>query len=285
MNRPQEKISVHTQQETAGEKKRRRGSLAQAGKTLLHQVLLPSLVWFSIWEIASGWVGQELLLPSPFVVAETLADLVVTDSFWGSVLATLKRVSLGVCGGTMLGVLLGGVSFFSPLGRNILSPWIKTVQATPVVSFILLILLWTKRDYVPAVVAALMVLPLLWSSTKKGLEETDSNLLELGRAYGFSPLKMGRLIYAPSCVPYFLNGLSSGISLGWKSGVAAEVICTPPMAMGTAMSQSKLYLDTPSLLAWTAVVIVLSAVMERGVQGICGVLWKRKQKEISKRQQ
>lgn len=241
-------------------------------------IFIPAVLWVGLWHLASLRVGQELLLPGPLVVAERLSELVVTADFWKELTASLLRITVGVLGGTILGGVLAVVTWFLPLGHHLLAPMMKTIQATPVVSFILLVLLWTKRDYVPAVVSCLMVLPLVWSSTRTGLEETDPKLLELGKTYGFSLLKTCKLIYFPCAFPYFLTALSNSISLGWKSGVAAEVICQPPYAVGTEMSLSRIYLDTPTLFAWTAVVIVLSGLMERCLRVLGHIFGRNKSK-------
>ena len=134
------------------------------------------------------------------------------------------------------------------------------------VSFILLVLLWTQRDQVPAIISALMVLPVTWENLVHGIEATDAQLLELARAYRFSRSKAIRLIYLPSLRPYFLSALITSVGLAWKSGVAAEVLCTPSLAMGTQIYSSKLSLEIPDLFAWTAVVVALSLALERGLR-------------------
>lgn len=231
----------------------------------LAQVVCPTLFWLILWQGAAQWVGQELLLPSPFVVMKTFFALVMSTEFWQSMGKTLLRVSVGILIGTVAGSVLAVLSFALRICRFILSPAIRGIQGIPVVSFILLVLLWWRRDMVPVVVSGLMVLPLIWSNTVKGLEETDPKLLAVGKAYGFPVWKRWWLIYLPSAFPYFITALRSAVGLAWKSGVAAEVICQPPLAIGTEMSYSRLYLDTPQLFAWTLVVVVLSIVMERGL--------------------
>lgn len=232
-------------------------------KKIVTTGVLPAIIWLLLWQGASLGVGQELLLPSPFVVGKTLSELWFDPLFWQQTYATLLRITLGILIGTLLGVVLAFLTWWWRPAHHLLSPALKTIQATPVVSFILLILLWLPRDLVPATVSALMVIPLLWSNTTKGLDQTSPQLIQFATAYHFSPLKRCKLLYLPTILPYFRSALSVGIGLGWKSGVAAEVLCQPPLAMGTQMSQSKIYLDTPALFAWTAVIIVISSLMER----------------------
>lgn len=130
------------------------------------------------------------------------------------------------------------------------------------VCFILLLYLWVNRTRIPGVVSALMVLPVIWGNLDAGLRSTDGQLLELARAYRFSPWKTVRLIYLPSLRSHFTSGLLTCMGLAWKSGVAAEVICPPKLAIGTEISQARTALETPELFAWTLVIIALSLLLE-----------------------
>ena len=76
-------------------------------------------------------------------------------------------------------------------------------------------------------------------------------------------LKTVRLVYLPSVRPYFLSAVVTSLGLAWKSGVAAEVLCRPAWAVGTQIVQARDYLETPSLFAWTLVVLLLSLALEK----------------------
>ncbi len=225
--------------------------------------LVPLLFWLCIWYLLAETVDRELLLPSPLSVGESFLALVGKGDFWKTLWYSFGRVSLGIFLGVALGAVLAFVAWYWKVIDWLIGPFLKTLQATPVVSFILLLLLWVKRDYVAVAVSMLMVAPILWLNIRRGFLETDPLLISFGQAYQFSRWKRIWLIYLPSVRPYFSAGLSNAIGLGWKSGIAAEVICQPPYGVGTEMSYSRLYLDTPQLFAWTLVVIVLSGGMER----------------------
>lgn len=107
------------------------------------------------------------------------------------------------------------------------------------VSFILLVLLWTGRDQVPAVIAGLMVLPVVWENLTQGIRATDGQLLELARAYRFSRWKTVRLVYLPSLRPHLRSAAATAMGLAWKSGVAAEVLCLPRLGIGAQISRAQ----------------------------------------------
>ena len=215
-------------------------------------------------------VGMELKLPSPLSVAAALFRLSGDPLFWQSTFFSLLRIFLGMAAGTLLGVALACATTASRWADLILSPAIKVVRATPVISFILLVWLWVSRSNVPSVISALMVLPILWANVSKGIAQTDRQLLEMARAYRFGRRKTLSLIYIPSVKPYFTSGVNTAMGLAWKSGVAAEAICLPQSAIGTQVYYSKIYMESPDLFAWTAMVILLSFVLEKLISRLLG---------------
>lgn len=227
------------------------------------RLLLPPLFWLGVWQCAAMGVDNPFLLPGPARVWGALCALAPTWDFWGAALATLGRVAAGLLAGTLLGAALAALTCASPLARSLVSPAMGVVRATPVASFILLLLLWGPRTAVPAQITLLMVLPVVWGNVVRGIQETDGKLLELARTYRFSRWKTVWLIYLPSVRPYFFSALLTATGLGWKAGVAAEVLCQPKWAVGSQIYFTKYYLQTADLFAWTAVVILLSLALER----------------------
>ncbi|MBP1736258.1 MAG: hypothetical protein H6Q60_139 [Oscillospiraceae bacterium] len=238
----------------------------------LLRVAVPLAVWLGVWQIAAIGVGQELLLPAPLAVLRSLLEQGRTAVFWQAAGCSLLSIFGGMAGGVLLGSIIAVMTVFSPWADWILTPAVKVIRATPVASFIILILLWVHRVYVPGVISGLMVLPIIWMNVSKGLTETDPLLLELARTYRFSRRNLLRLVYLPSVQPYFAAGVQTALGLAWKSGVAAEVLCLPKHTIGTQLYYAKLYLETPSLFAWTGVVICFSFLLEWGLN----VLLKRR---------
>ena len=223
---------------------------------------IPPVFWLGVWQIAAWAVGQPLLLPGPLAVGGRLLALAGAADFWLSVGATLGRVFLGLLWGALAGAALAFATHFSPWADRLISPAVRVVRATPVVSFILLVYLWTPRTAIPWVIAGLMVLPVVWGALSTGLRSLDGKLLELARAYRFSRWKTLRLIYLPGLRPHLSAGLLTAFGLAWKSGVAAEVLCPPDRAIGARIQQAKLGLETADLFAWTLAIVALSLLLE-----------------------
>ncbi len=105
---------------------------------------------------------------------------------------------------------------------------------------------------------------MVWGSVCQAIRGVDKSLLEMARMYQFGRMKTLRLVYFPSVSPAWSAASVTAMGLGWKAGIAAEVLCLPKMAIGTNLYYSKIYLETPALFAWTAVIIVLSFILENG---------------------
>lgn len=233
-------------------------------------ILLPVIFWLAVWQLAAWLIeykvqgrGNELLLPYPKTVAQALWRLCGQASFWGNLTQSLWRVLKGMAWGLVFGGVLAVLTCRLTVADRLLSPAIRVIRATPVASFILLVLLWTARTNVPVVIAALMVLTVVWENLSRGIRAVDPKLLEMAKCCRFSPVKTVALVYIPSLKPFFAAALTNAIGLAWKSAVAAEVLCLPLKALGTQIYYSKLYLEIPDLFAWTVAVVTLSLILEK----------------------
>ena len=226
-------------------------------------MLLPACFWLAVWWGASLAVGKSLLIPAPPEVVKRLGELVVSAPFWRYTALSLLRITLGLLTGIAAGIVTAVLTSRSAVLSALLAPAVRVVRATPVASFIILVLLWVANGRVPAVISALVVLPVVWESTCAGLRSVDAQLMEFARAYRLTRMDTLRHVVVPALQGHLSAAVCTAIGLAWKSGVAAEVLCLPKAAIGTQVYFSKLYLDTPALFAWTLVVVALSMTVER----------------------
>ncbi len=218
-------------------------------------------VWLVVWQIAAHNIGIEFILPSPKATLLKLIEIMPTKSFGTAVCASLIRVLSGFAFGAVTGALIGSISFFLPFWETFFSPFLKVIRATPVSSFILLVMLWMKSDTVPIFIAFLMVFPIVCQNVLTGLKNTSQQLTEVAQMYCLSfPTKL-RVLYLPNALPYFGASCKTSLGLAWKAGIAAEVLCVSRNSIGENLYLSNIY-DSTGLLAWTVTVIVLSILTE-----------------------
>lgn len=231
-----------------------------------------TLCYLAVWHIAAAAVGKAFILPSPLDTAKALLALASTGEFYASIGMTLLRVVGGFAAGVVAGALLGVFTAFSGLADEFLAPLRSIVKATPVTSFIILVLLYLTSSLTPAFIAFLVVTPIVWANVRAGVRSADPLLVEMAKAYRVPKLRRLAKLYLPSAFPDFAAACTTGLGFAWKSGVAAEVIANSGLSIGQRLNESKIYFETPELFAWTAAVILLSILLERLMLKLLGKL-------------
>lgn len=230
------------------------------------------LFWILIWQLLSVKIGKEVLLASPLATFKALVSLVGESAFWHTVLFSVTRILAGFFLGLFAGVLLASLCVAVPLFKVIADPFMSTVKAVPVASFIILALLWVSGKNLSVCISFLMVLPIVYSNMEQGFASIDQKLLEMAQVFNFSAGKKLLYIYLPGLLPYFTAACTASMGLCWKSGVAAEVIGLPSGSIGNRLYATKLYLDTPGMFAWTVVIIVISVIAQKGFMALVNVI-------------
>jgi NitT/TauT family transport system permease protein len=231
-------------------------------KYVIFKKIAIALFWIGIWQVAYWIIGRDIYVPSPFSVFVALYELVQQPSFWKTVFFSIYRVAVGLLLSIVLGVFFGILAGLHSLFYEVMRPMMSAIKSTPVISFIIIALLWFSSTNVPIFISFLLCFPIVWTNIIAGIHNVDAKLLEMAKIYRVKPLAILRHIYLPSIMPYFSAAVLTAFGLGWKVSVTAEVLSHPRNAIGSNLHSAKAYLDTPALFAWTFVVIVLSILFE-----------------------
>lgn len=220
------------------------------------------LFWLSVWYIAAFFIDKEIFLPFPHTVAARFLTLCQKSEFWVTCAASVFRILRGFLYGIALGFITAVLTFYIPFVKMLIAPFLRTIRAVPVVSFILLAFLWLDNDAIPVFIALLMVLPIIWENLSAGFNSLDNTLNEMALVYKIPKRKTFLRIILPQLKPHFYSGALTSLGLAWKSGIAAEVISYPTVAIGKAMNNAKTTLDTAEVLVWTVTLVAFSLIFE-----------------------
>ncbi len=225
--------------------------------------VLVTAFWLGLWQLLAWRMAQPLLLPGPVTVLRRLRTLAATALFWQAVLTSLGRIVAGILTGLAAGSLLAVLTHFIPPLYTLFYPFITVIRSTPVASFVILLYIWIGQDTLPIFISVLLVLPVVWANLHEALGGVDADLLEMAHVFRLSPWRRLCRIYLPSLIPALAASCRSSVGLAWKAGIAAEVLVVPALSIGRYLFESKLYLETTDLFAWTIPVTLLSLLLER----------------------
>ena len=231
--------------------------------------------WLLVWHIISAVINSEIILVSPLRVVQTLFTVIADPAFLGTVAHSSLRILGGFFAAMALGVILGWISSRLWIVETLLRPITVVIKATPVASFIILVLLWFSSRNLSVIISMLMVFPVIYLNTLEGIKSTDKMLLEMAKVFRMPLLKRILYIYLPAVIPFFVSACSVSLGLCWKSGIAAEVIGIPDGSIGELLYNAKIYLQTAELLAWTVIIVVISVLFEKVFMALLKALVKK----------
>lgn len=239
--------------------------------------LISFILIIAIWKISSLFISSEIILPSPEKTIMSLFGLLKTKDFFIIILVSLERGLIGFIISLILGILAGFFSGFNKIFNKIFEPILVIIRSTPVMSVILIALIWFKSNNVPIFASFLMSFPIICTNVKEGINNIDTRLVDMAVIYKIKKRRIISEIYLPSIVPFLIAAISTSFGIGWKVVIAAEVLSQPKYAIGTSLQNSKLYLNIDEVFAWTIIAILIGYLFEKIIRFIekKSVKWKK----------
>ena len=84
--------------------------------------ILAVLFWIAIWQFASMYLKQEILLASPVSVVQKLFELIFSRNFWYSVGFSFVRIVTGFLLAVFLGIFLAILAYWSKIVEILTAP-------------------------------------------------------------------------------------------------------------------------------------------------------------------
>ena len=245
--------------------------LTQNQKTAVTSAVYPIFslaLIFALWAITAAHTGSDLLIPSIGKTFEGLGALLSDKATYVDIAATLLRALRGFVLSFAIALALSVAAAFLKPFAKILAPMIAVMRSTPTMSVILLCLLWTNTQIAPVFVTVLIIFPLLYTAFYSAITGVDKKLTDMAKVYRVPFATRLFKLYIPSALPTVFSAVRSTLSLTVKLTIAAEVLAQTKNSIGVDMQLANLYLETPTLIAWTLVAIVLGALLEIAVYAL-----------------
>lgn len=221
--------------------------------------------WLAVWMLAAALVAQPLILPGPGAVAVALLRLVCDGGTWAILAGSGARILGGLALAAVCGGVLAGVASRSRAFARMVAPALSFVKATPVACVVVLLLIWLGSARVSIAAVFLMALPGVYFSLAEGLAQADKPLEQMFRMHGVRGWRLFCAHTWREVLPFVLSCARAVIGMGWKAGVAAELIGMAVGTVGERIYQAKLLIETADLLAWTVLVVAASWACERAL--------------------
>jgi len=197
------------------------------------------LILLAAWQIAAtSGAFTSAQLPSPADVVDAAIDLSQRGLLGLYIAISTQRVLIGFACGALLGLVFGALVGLSRLWDIFFSSTLAAIRAVPSLAWVPLLILWFKigEDSKVILIAIGAFFP-VYTTVAAALKHVDRHLVEAGRAFGLSGIRLFATVQLPAVLPSVVSGLRLALAQSWLFLVAAELIASS-MGLGFLLSDS-----------------------------------------------
>jgi NitT/TauT family transport system permease protein len=240
---------------------RRRRMMVYAARVATLVIVIGGWQWFTTLKIVDPFFfGQ------PSGIALKLKDWyehgTQFGTIWSQIWVTMKEAILGffvgVAGGVVFGVLLGQVRFLS----DVLSPYIKAVNALPriVLGSIFLVSLGLGIAS-KVLLAAVLVFFAVFFNAYQGVREVDRGLIANVRILGASRLQVIRNVVLPSAATWIIASLHVAFGFAIIGAIVGEFLGAQ-QGLGLVIVTAQNNFDPDGVFAAMLIIAVIALTAE-----------------------
>ncbi|MFY9115922.1 MAG: ABC transporter permease subunit [Bacteroidales bacterium] len=216
-----------------------------------------------LWKLLAVLFDAPYLIPDPKATLTAVFQLIMEPDFLLVAGNTVVRALVGFIFSGILGIVAGIFAGISPTFNTLITPLLVTIRSIPVISLILLALVWFQTGAVPVFIGFLTMFPFICTNVSDGIRSIDPGLIEMAHFYKVDKKRILTGVYIPAVMPFITSGASSAMGIGWRAIIIGEVLSQPVYGIGTRMQLAQTYLNVEVLIAWTLLAIALSYLFER----------------------
>lgn len=179
-----------------------------------------------IWEIAGATgVLRDMIMPRPSVILATATRMLMSGELAQHLGISAARALAGLVLGGGIGFLLGVANGVSRLSETLTDSTLQMIRNIPHLALIPLVILWfgIGEGAKLFLVALGMFFP-IYLNTLHGIRNVDTQLIEMGRAYGMNGRTLFRRVVLPGALPSIFVGLRYGLGIMWLTLIVAETL-------------------------------------------------------------
>jgi ABC-type nitrate/sulfonate/bicarbonate transport system permease component len=194
-----------------------------------------------------------------------MLGLSLSGELWREMGLTVARGLCGIILANLCGIVLGLAAGRLSWSLRYVSPLISGLQACPPVVWVSLVMVWAGTgSLVPVATVFAATLPFVFSTTAQGVMGLDRRILCMSKLYEVPALRLWRSFALPAILPFFLAGLSTVLSTGWKAAAVAEFLGSRD-GVGAKIYWCYSKMELEALNAWALALLVLGLTLEAAV--------------------
>ena len=222
-----------------------------------------------IWLIIVLIIGWDLcirlfkipqyLIPTPWQVVQQLFK--EWPMLWRESLPTLYATLGGFVLSALVGVPIAMWIAYSRLVESFVYPLLVFSQSVPKVAIAPLFVVWFGFGVIPKVIAAFLLgfFPVI-VATVQGFKSIESDVIDLARSMGASPLKVFLKFRLPQAMPAIFSGLKVSVTLAVVGAVVGEFVGSNS-GLGYVLQKANGTFDLPLMFAALVILSMIGVLL------------------------
>ena len=220
--------------------------------------------FLGIWELASGRLMDENLLPGPSTVFRTFGELWATGEVPGAFATTLSRIAIGFSIAFIVGVGVGILMqnrFLNGFFRDAVTIGVTTPG---LIWALLTAIIFGNRPAGPIIAIVLTTFAIITVNVSEGIKSLPKDLIDMGKSFDVGVVRRNREIVLPHLAPFIFTGVRFGFSIAWKVTVLTEVFSSSK-GIGFEMRTATQLFRLDEFLTWILAFYVLALFLDKVV--------------------
>ncbi len=219
------------------------------------------ILLIGLWQIGALFV-HEIIIASPLQATKALVKMFGTSRFWDATFITFQRAFVGILLGGSVGFILGIFAGLNENIKNLFEPlrWM-IMSISPIIVVVVAMLWFGMGTQMVIFIASLLLFPIVYVNTIKGIEMVDEKIIEMADVYKFSIAQKLWHVYIPALIGPLSAAMTIVITAGMRMIILAEVLGTNS-GIGYEFSFARTDLNTPEMFAWVIVTLVFVGIAE-----------------------
>ncbi|MDR3075598.1 MAG: ABC transporter permease [Candidatus Methanoplasma sp.] len=218
-----------------------------------------------LWQFLSVLIDRTVV-PTPLETWDALVELFrIGDPMSGRSVWTYIRSSLGTflkgfvlafAVAFPLGLILG----YSKILRELVEPAFEVLRPIAPVAWAPVFVVLLGYVLGPMMVVFVGIFFPLITSVIFGVTKIDPNWIDATRTLGATRIQTFVKVYIPSSIPYLMNGVKTGLGIGWMCIVSAELYASPVGGLGFFISNQAQVGYWPGVFAGIVIIGILGII-------------------------
>lgn len=224
-----------------------------------------------LWQLL-GTVADTVWFPPFSQVLDRIRELIASSEIQSALATSLVNLAGGYGLAVAVGLVVGIGMALVPRVEDAFRPYVDAGLFVPPVVFapVFFAFFGQSRWTLVSVVFVFAVFVVI-VSTETAVRGTDELLLEMGRSFGASRLRLITSVILPNAAPMIFAGLQLGIARAVKGLIVGEIVVTV-VGLGSLERQYSSSFDSAGIWAIAIIVVALALVLTTAIQLLGRVL-------------